>query len=222
MLSLSIGWAASVSRSHSAPRLQQVCGTFDLSSLSWSVAGVGANPPSVLVLISDKRWSKKPVFQKSVVILHFYAKHLQWTAVWSPKSDSIRIDLLMVSSKDKNELCCVWCFLGKTVFSFAANVILCLWIVRECHSNVYAIKENWICSDLMKHSLAKPLSFSSWHSRNENGSTVSANEDKEMCVNCGGAFSQKMYSRVQIQGCQITLALSKTSVKLRLLMQQLL
>lgn len=43
-----------------------------------------------------------------------------------------------------------------------------------------------------------------------------------MCVNCSGAFSQKMYSIVEIQGCQITLALSKTSVKLRLLMQQLL
>lgn len=54
------------------------------------------------------------------------------------------------------------------------------------------------------------------------GRLFSANEDEEMCVNCSGAFSQKMYSIVEIQGCQITLALSKTSVKLRLLMQQLL
>lgn len=57
---LSMGWAANAPRSHSATRLQQVFGTFDLNSLSCSVAGVGGfshipgNPPSVLVLTSDK------------------------------------------------------------------------------------------------------------------------------------------------------------------------
>lgn len=205
--------------SHSATRLQQVFGTFDLNSLSCSVAGVSGfshfpgDPPSVLVLISNKRWIQKPQIFIICNNLEFLC-HFLPTVIWSPQSI-----LLVVSPTDKNEMCRS-CFVSQPAFCFTANVILCLWIVHECHSNVYIISENWICSDLMNHLLAKP--FFLRRSRNENRSTVWANEDKEMCVNCNGAVSQKMYSVATIQGCQIILPLSKTFVKLRLLMQQLL